>query len=237
MPGVWGPYLGAVLPGLWLDEGGQSASGALLDHILALHGRRRATLGGNPHAASSRASPSCAPPKAPAFARRPACPARLPRQPLAPGRSARHRRDQRPDARQLASIRCAASTTAPRSAIALGTRHILDALNAKGWRIDTLHLAGGHTKNPLLMELYADATGCRVVAPATEDAVLLGTAMTGAVAAGLQPSLAEAAAAMAPQRPRRGQPDPAQARRLRPRLPRLPAHARAAAGVETIAQA
>jgi ribulose kinase len=80
-------------------------------------------------------------------------------------------------------------------AIALGTRHILDALNAKGWRVDTLHLAGGHTKNPLLVELYADATGCRVVEPA-EDAVLLGAAMIGAVAAGFQPSLPAAAAAM-----------------------------------------
>ena len=59
--------------------------------------------------------------------------------------------------------RCAgpALLRAPRVAIALGTRHILDALNAKGYAIDTLHVAGGHTQNPLLMELYADTTGCR----------------------------------------------------------------------------
>ena len=46
--------------------------------------------------------------------------------------------------------------------IALGTRHILDALNATGYAIDHLHVTGGHTKNPLLMELYADTTGCTV---------------------------------------------------------------------------
>jgi ribulose kinase len=80
-------------------------------------------------------------------------------------------------------------------AVALGTRHILDALNEQGWRIDTLHVAGGHTKSPLLMELYADATGCTVVTPA-EDAVLLGSAMTATVAAGLHASLPAAAVAM-----------------------------------------
>ena len=70
-------------------------------------------------------------------------------------------------------------------AIALGMRHILDALNDRGYGIDTLHVTGGHTKNPLLMELYADATGCTVVEPGTEDAVLLGTGMVAATAAGL----------------------------------------------------
>ena len=113
-------------------------------------------------------------------------------------------------------------------AIALGTRHILDALDAKGWRIDTLHVAGGHTKNPLLMELYADTTGCRVIEPA-EDAVLLGAAMTAAVAAGLQPSLAQAAAAMSRSAGMRGHPTRPSGR-VRSRLPRLPADARAAAG-------
>ena len=53
-------------------------------------------------------------------------------------------------------------------------------------------------KNPLLIELYADATGCRLVVPEIEDAVLLGTAMVAATAAGLYPDLPTAAAAMAP---------------------------------------
>ncbi|XP_019856463.1 PREDICTED: FGGY carbohydrate kinase domain-containing protein-like [Amphimedon queenslandica] len=34
VPGVWGPYYSAMIPGLYLNEGGQSASGALIDYVL-----------------------------------------------------------------------------------------------------------------------------------------------------------------------------------------------------------
>jgi ribulose kinase len=35
--GIWGPYFSAVLPNMWLTEGGQSASGRLIDHIIESH--------------------------------------------------------------------------------------------------------------------------------------------------------------------------------------------------------
>jgi ribulose kinase len=47
----------------------------------------------------------------------------------------------------------------------------------------------GSLRNALLIRLYADMTGCTVVQPAGEDAVLLGTAMVAATAAGLFPGL------------------------------------------------
>ncbi len=191
--GVWGPYLGAVLPGLWLEEAGQSASGALLDHVVALHAASR-MLEGNPHTALVARIAELRGNEGEAFARGLHV---LPdfhgnRSPLADphatGVISGLTLDSSADALARVYYRTAV-------AIALGTRHILDAMNAQGWRIDTLNVAGGHTKNPLLMQLYADTTGCRVIEP-VEDAVLLGSAMTATVAAGLHPSLAEAAAAM-----------------------------------------
>ena len=37
VPGVWGPYWSAMIPGWWLNEGGQSATGKLIDHIIDTH--------------------------------------------------------------------------------------------------------------------------------------------------------------------------------------------------------
>lgn len=37
VPGVWGPYKNAMVPNMWLGEGGQSATGKLIDHIIDSH--------------------------------------------------------------------------------------------------------------------------------------------------------------------------------------------------------
>jgi FGGY-family pentulose kinase len=189
-PGVWGPYFGAVLPDCWLNEGGQSATGALLDHIIRWHG-----AGGEPSSAMhQRIASRIAELRT---AEGPQLAGRLHvipdfhgnRSPLADPHAVGVISGLTLDSSfdSLCRLYWRASI-----AIALGVRHILDALNAKGYVIDTLHVTGGHTKNPLLMELYADATGCTVVAPPdNSDSVLLGTAMVAAPAAGLYPNLSQ----------------------------------------------
>src|SRR5262249_45018042 len=41
VPGGWGPYWSAMVPGMWLTEGGQSATGALIDYTIESHARGR----------------------------------------------------------------------------------------------------------------------------------------------------------------------------------------------------
>jgi len=91
----------------------------------------------------------------------------------------------------------AVSYLATIQAIAYGTRHILETLNAQGYRIDTILACGGGTKNPVFLREHADATGCRIVLPREPEAVLLGSAMLAAVAAGDQSSVLAAMTALA----------------------------------------
>eukprot|EP00063_Salmo_salar_P072370 XP_014047205.1 PREDICTED: FGGY carbohydrate kinase domain-containing protein [Salmo salar] len=44
VPGVWRPYLSAMVPDLWLNEGGQSATGRLVSSALLRLGPARSGL-------------------------------------------------------------------------------------------------------------------------------------------------------------------------------------------------
>ena len=194
IPGVWGPYFGAALPDQWLFEAGQSATGALLDHIIRIHGS-----GGQADAAMHDAI------------KRRILELRAMGEPdigkdihILPDFHGNRSPFADPHARGVVSgLTLDASFDGlcriywrAAVAIALGVRHILDHLNAHGCRIDTLHITGGHTRNPLLMQLYADATGCTVNQTFAEDAVLSGTAMAAATASGWHETLSRACAAM-----------------------------------------
>ncbi len=190
--GAWGPYLGVALPGLWMIECGQSAAGAALDHVLALHGLEP---GGDVHFRVVERVREL----------REATPDLAPRLHVLPDFHGRRAPD--PDPRALGAIAGLPLDSSFDAmcrlywrtcvGLALGLGALLDHLAASGHATDTLHVAGGHARNPLLMELYADATGRRTVAPGAPDAVLLGAAMAAAVGAGVHADLVAAGAAMA----------------------------------------
>lgn len=185
--GLWGPQFDAILPGLWLTEGGQSVSGALLDHVLRLSGHPATPAMHAEVIARVRQLRAETPDLAPRLNVLPDFHGN--RSPLADpaalGVISGLPFDSSFDA--LCRLYWRACI-----AIALGLRHILDTFDAAGFGTDALHVTGGHTRNPLLMELYADATGRPTVEPAAPDAVLLGSAMVAAAGAGLHPTLAAA---------------------------------------------
>ena len=192
--GVWGPYFSAMIPGLWLNEGGQSATGALLDHILDWHAEGR-TLGPQRHQRMLARIDELLAAEGPTMARDLLV---LPdfhgnRSPLADPLSRGTIHGLTLDASFDSLARLYYATVV---GIALGTRHIIEALNANRYDIRCLHLTGGHVANPLLVRRYADATDCTVELPDEEDSVLLGTAAVAAAAAGLHGSLVAAARAM-----------------------------------------
>ncbi len=194
LSGFWGGYFEATLPGLWMMEGGQSATGALLDHIVRTH-----SAGGEPSAS-----------------RHAEIAARVTVLRARDGGAFADRLHVLPDFHghrtplsDPAALGVISGLSLDASfdglcrlywracvGIALGIRHILEAMRDGPAPIDTLFVTGGHTRNPLLMELYADATGRRLVVPRIDEAMLLGAAMVAATGAGLYPDLDAACLAM-----------------------------------------
>jgi FGGY-family pentulose kinase len=203
VPGVWGPYFSAMVPGMWLTEGGQSATGALIDHTIHSHARgaelaARARLDGStPHAILNA--------RVDELARGRRFPAELTRElHVLPDHHGNRSPRADPTLRGMVSglklsdgvDALALLYFATIQALAHGTRHILSEMNAHGHRVGTIVACGGDVKNPLFVREHADVTGCRIVLPKEPESVLLGSAMLGAVASGDQPSVEAAMSAM-----------------------------------------
>ncbi|WP_409306851.1 FGGY-family carbohydrate kinase [Pectobacterium sp. B1J-3] len=200
VPGVWGPYWGAMLPHWWLNEGGQSAAGALVDWTLRQHSCWEPLQ-------QSSEKQQCSPyvllnQWVAELEQRDPHPTRhlhvladhhgnrSPRaNPHARGAVLGLTLEQGPDA--LARLYLATL-----QAIAYGTRHIIESLNEAGHNISRIVLCGGATKNPLWLREYANITGCDIHQVSEDDAVTLGAALLGAVACGKYRSLPEAADAL-----------------------------------------
>lgn len=203
--GIWGPYYGAMVPGMWLTEGGQSSAGSAIDHIIADHANSpnlnqiAQTSGKTVYELLN---------------------SEIARQTVDTGHaySALLTRDihvlpyflgnrsPNADPHAVATIEGLTLDESIHShallyyatiqAVAYGTRDIVRAMNESGYRIDTLFVTGGGSKNPLWLQEHADATGLTIVLPREQEAVLLGSAMLAATAAGIYHSLTAAMQAM-----------------------------------------
>lgn len=190
IPGVWGPYYNAMFPDLWLSEGGQSATGKLLDHIIETH-------------------------PASAFIREQLEPKMHMQQYLynlikllARKENLLHESlltkdlhvwpDFHGNRSPLAdstlrgmitglSLSCdeenlAKLYLATLQAITYGTKHIIEALNASGHEIKAILICGGLRHSELFVQTQADVLGLPVLIPTEKEPVMLGAAILGASA-------------------------------------------------------
>ncbi|MCD9874357.1 ribulokinase [Streptomyces guryensis] len=96
-------------------------------------------------------------------------------------------------------------------ATAFGTRTIIEAFETSGVPVDELIIAGGLTKNALLMQIYADVTRRPLGVIGSTQGPALGAAMHAAVAAGAYPDIQAAARCMGKADRGVYQPDPERA--------------------------
>jgi D-ribulokinase len=203
VPGVWGPYYSGMVPGFWLNEGGQSAAGAAIDHLIRSHPahaeasaaarqenvdvigfleKRIIERAGNASTAALLARDLHVLPE---FLGN--------RSPYAD-----------PDTRaviaglDLDSDICAMERLfmAGLCGLAYGLADVIDAFRAHGVESRVIVMGGGAGRSPLVRQIMADTTGLTVALPQTQEPVLLGAAMLGAVASGAYGSLGQTMTSM-----------------------------------------
>ena len=95
-------------------------------------------------------------------------------------------------------------------ATAFGARAIIERIKEYGVPIDRVVCAGGIAeKNPLLMQIYADVTGCAMLVAGSSQACALGSAVSAAVLAGAHKNFATAQKAMSSIKSKQYKPDAA----------------------------
>lgn len=179
--GLWGPHLSALLPGLWLTEGGQSAAGAAIDRAMRTAAAAAGEAGGGFERLESALIERAGSASAAALLARDlhVLPDfngnRSPwSDPRARGGLVGLGLDDDPAVTYVAAI----------TGLAHGMAQIIAALERDGRRYDMAMVSGGAARSPLVRQIVADATGRTIGVPETPEPVLLGSAMLGAVAAG-----------------------------------------------------
>jgi FGGY-family pentulose kinase len=193
-PGIWGPYKNALIPDFFLHEGGQSAAGILIDHMLTTHpdyDELKLKIGDqnmHDHLYTEIMS-----------------------QAEAENFSSFHDLTRNfhiyPDFHGNRSPIADSSLRGMISglsmhdsiyvyylaiiqALSYSTRHIIETLYASGRKkFEAILICGGLSKNKLFVQTNADVCGIPVLLSSETESVLGGAAMLGATASGSFPNL------------------------------------------------
>jgi D-ribulokinase len=203
VPGVWGPYFSGMVPGFWLNEGGQSAAGAAIDHLIRSHpAYNEAVVTAQAASMEILEFLEC----------------RIVARAGQLGEAALLARDVHvlpeflgnrspfadPDSRAVvAGMDLDADIgsmerlfVAGLCGLAYGLADVVEAFRSHGVDSDLMVISGGAGRSPLVRQIMADTTGLTVAVPETQEPVLLGAAMLGAVAAKSCGSIGAAMASM-----------------------------------------
>ena len=203
VPGVWGPYYSGMVPGLWLNEGGQSAAGAAIDHLVGSHPAYKEAVEAARGAGLEVLD----------YLER-----RIVSRFVRPGEAALLARDIHvlpeflgnrspyadPDSRAIvAGLDLDTDIgsmerlfVAGLCGLAYGLADVVEAFRAHGVTSETMVISGGAARSALVRQIMTDTTGLAVALPETEQPVLLGAAMLGAVAGKACGSIGEAMTSM-----------------------------------------
>jgi D-ribulokinase len=203
VPGVWGPYYSGMVPGFWLNEGGQSAAGAAIDHLIK----------SNPAYDEAVAAAHAGGLEVLEFLER-----RIVSRSKSPGEAALFASDIHvlpeflgnrspfadPDSRAIVAgmdldVDLGSMErvfVAGLCGLAYGLADVVEAFRSHGVDSDLMVISGGAGRSSLVRQIMADTTGLTVAVPETQEPVLLGAAMLGAVAGNAYGSIGEAMASM-----------------------------------------
>lgn len=203
VPGVWGPYYSAMVPGLWLNEGGQSAAGEAIAFLLRMHPIHLEIKA----IAEEQSLPlpdyliRCLEEKMTDVSQIIKLSGQMVVVPEFLGNRAPFA-----DPNTKAVISGLDLDESIDSLIALyiagiaglgyGLRQILDAQVSKGISPNLVVISGGAGSSPLVKQLLADAAKIEIGEAGTDEPVLLGSAIIGAIAGGAYSDIKEGMSAM-----------------------------------------
>ena len=187
--GIWGPYYNAMVSNMWLNEGGQSAYGSLLDYTLKNHSYYNVILkqANNNHNKiydllndEVKRLMSVSP-----YIIKDLNVLdyhygnRSPRADIKP-RGIVNGLDMSENLESMAKIYWAVLDS-----ICFGTKHIIETARINGYKIKDIIVCGGLAKNPLYMKELANICNQDIYFSGHEEAVVLGSAINAAIASGI----------------------------------------------------
>ncbi|WP_133013512.1 FGGY-family carbohydrate kinase [Marinomonas flavescens] len=199
VPGVWGPYYSAMVPGLWLSEGGQSAAGEAISHLLKLHPfYEKAKNEANesnyslPNYLLNLIEKKGIPTSEIIYLAKKII--------VVPEFLGNRAPFSDPNTRAIISgldldlsiNGLIALYIAGIVGLGYGLKQIIKVQVENGVCTDTVVISGGAGQSSIIKQLLADSAGITIVGSNTQEPVLLGSAMLGAVASGAYSSLTSA---------------------------------------------